>query len=170
MTVDGVNSQSLFTIMKSYFLKLYQYNEWANRRVLKAILEQMVTDEKILSLFSHQMVANFLWLHRVKGLPPPPYELWKTYSTDVLTKMVDDASRDWLAFIRDNETFDRVLKYNNFTGDYFENNVEHIMMHLVNHGTYHRGQIALLMRMRGYQPINTDFITYDRVITGQLKS
>jgi uncharacterized damage-inducible protein DinB len=156
--------------MKSYFLKLYQYNEWANRRVLNAILEQMVTDEKILSLFSHQMVANFLWLHRVKGLPPPPYELWKTYSTDVLTKMVNEASADWLTFIKDNDTFDRVLKYNNFTGDYFENNVEHIMMHLVNHGTYHRGQIALLMRMRGYRPVNTDFITYDRVISGQLKN
>jgi len=156
--------------MKTYFLKLYQYNEWANRRVLKAIKEQMVTDEKILSLFSHQMVANFLWLHRVKALPPPPYELWKTYTLDVLTKMVDDASNDWLSYIRDNDTFDRILKYNNFTGDYFENNVEHIMMHLVNHGTYHRGQIALLMRMRGYQPINTDFITYDRVISGQLKS
>ena len=156
--------------MKSYFLKLSQYNEWANRRVLKVIKEQMVTDEKILSLFSHQIVANFLWLHRVKGLPPPPYDLWKTYTLDVLTKMVDDASNDWLAFVQESDNFDRMLKYNNFTGDYFENNVENIMIHLVNHGTYHRGQIALLMRMRGYQPINTDFITYDRVISGQLKS
>src|SRR5689334_7665879 len=96
MCSHSVNSQSHSVKMKTYFLKLYQYNEWANRRVLKAIMEQMVTDEKILSLFSHQMVANFLWLHRVKGLPPPPYELWKTYSTDVLVRMVDEASRDWL--------------------------------------------------------------------------
>ena len=155
--------------MKKYFLKLYHYNEWANRRVLKAIVDQEVQDEKILSLFSHQMTANFLWLHRIKGLPPPPYDLWKTYSLNELARMVDDASKDWLDFIQTNDDFDRMLKYNNFTGQYFENNVEHIMMHLVNHGSYHRGQIALLMRMRGFEPVNTDFITYDRMISGQLK-
>lgn len=86
-----------------------------------------------------------------------------------LDRMVDEASAQWLDFIRSNDSFDRMLKYNNYTGDYYENNVEHIMMHLVNHGSYHRGQIALLMRMRGFQPVNTDFITYDRVVSGQLK-
>jgi uncharacterized damage-inducible protein DinB len=155
--------------MKKYFLKWYHYNEWANRRVLNAITTQHVTDEKILSLFSHQMSANYLWLHRIKGLPPPPYELWKTYSPDELSRMVTEVSASWLDFIRDNDDFDRMLKYKNYTGDPYENNVEHIMMHLVNHGTYHRGQIALLMRMQGLEPVNTDFITYDRVISGQLK-
>jgi uncharacterized damage-inducible protein DinB len=156
--------------MKKYFLKLYQYNEWANRRVLKAITEQNVQDEKILSLFSHQMSANYLWLHRIKGLPPPAIELWKTYPVTELARMVDEVSSMWLAFIQETESFDRVLKYNNYTGDYFENNVEHIMMHLVNHGTYHRGQVSLLLRMKGFEPINTDFITWDRVISGQLKN
>jgi uncharacterized damage-inducible protein DinB len=166
---SAVNSQSSGE-MKKYFLKLYQYNEWANRRVLKAIKDQRVTDEKILSLFSHQITANFLWLHRIKGLPPPPYDLWKTYPMTQLENMVDSASTQWLEFIQANDNFDWTLKYNNYIGAYYENNVEHIMMHLVNHGTYHRGQIALLMRMKGFEPINTDFITYDRVISGQLKS
>jgi uncharacterized damage-inducible protein DinB len=156
--------------MKKYFLKLYQYNEWANRRVLRAISSQDVQHEKILSLFSHQMSANYLWLHRIKGLPPPSYELWKTYPVNELARMVDEVSAMWLQFIEETESFDRILKYNNYTGDYFENNVEHIMMHLVNHGTYHRGQIALLLRMNGLEPINTDFITWDRIVSGQLKS
>jgi uncharacterized damage-inducible protein DinB len=43
------------------------------------------------------------------------------------------------------------------------------MAHLVNHGTYHRGQVAVLLREKGYDPVNTDFITYDRVLRGQLK-
>jgi uncharacterized damage-inducible protein DinB len=155
--------------MKNYFLKLYTYNEWANHRVLKAIIDQGVSDEKILSLFSHQMSANYLWLHRIKGLDPPPYELWKTYQVDQLKRMVEEVSRMWLGYIQENESFSRMLKYKNYVGDYYENNVEHIMMHLVNHGTYHRGQIALRMRQCGYTPINTDFITWDRVISGQLK-
>jgi len=154
--------------MKKYFIKLYSYNEWANRRVLKAIVRQSVSDEKVLSLYSHQMAANYLWLHRIKGLDPPPYELWKTYSTEQLSSMVDEVSALWLSYIQQTDNFDRILKYKNYVGDYYENNVEHVMMHLVNHGTYHRGQIALRMRQCGHEPINTDFITYDRVISGQL--
>jgi uncharacterized damage-inducible protein DinB len=155
--------------MKEYFLKLYRYNEWANRRVLGAIETQQVTHEKILSIFSHQLSANFLWLHRIKGLPPPDVELWKTYTPERLRQMVDDGSRQWLEFIDATDNFNRILKYKNYVGDYYENNVEHIMMHLVNHGSYHRGQVALLLRQNGYEPINTDFITYDRVITKQWK-
>ncbi|HMR56073.1 MAG TPA: DinB family protein, partial [Cyclobacteriaceae bacterium] len=63
----------------------------------------------------------------------------------------------------------RVLKYKNYVGDYYETNVEQIMIHLVNHGSYHRGQVAMLLRQKGYEPVNTDYITYDRVLTGQLK-
>ena len=44
-----------------------------------------------------------------------------------------------------------------------------IMIHLVNHSSYHRAQIAMLLRQNGFEPVNTDFITYDRVITGQMK-
>ena len=83
--------------------------------------------------------------------------------------MVEEADERWSAFIQSNENFDRVLKYKNYVGDYFENNVQQIMIHLVNHGTYHRGQVAMLLRQKGYEPINTDFITYDRVMTKQLE-
>ena len=67
------------------------------------------------------------------------------------------------------DSFNRVLKYKNYVDNYFENNVEQIMIHLVNHGSYHRGQVAMLLRQNGFEPINTDYITYDRMISGQLK-
>ena len=57
--------------MKKYFLKLYQYNAWANKRVMDALNRQQVDDEKTLSLMGHIVAAQFLWLHRIKGLPPP---------------------------------------------------------------------------------------------------
>lgn len=155
--------------MKAYFQKLYRYNEWSNRRVLGAIERQNVTTEKILSIFSHQLVANFLWLHRIKGLPAPDLKLWQTYDLPKLRELVDEGSKQWIEFVDSTDNFNRILKYKNYVGDYYETNVEHIMMHLVNHGSYHRGQVALLLRQNGFEPINTDFITYDRVITGQWK-
>ena len=83
--------------------------------------------------------------------------------------MVEEANELWMSFIHSNNSFDRVLKYHNYVGDYYENNIQDIMIHLVNHGSYHRGQVAVLLPERGYEPINTDLITYDRVLLGQWK-
>jgi uncharacterized damage-inducible protein DinB len=155
--------------MKKYFLKLYQYNAWSNKRVLGALQRQHVSDPKILSLMGHIVAAQFLWLHRIKGLPPPDVKLWGEYSLDQLLKLAEKAGQEWLAFVESTDNFDRQLTYTNYVGEPYTNNVEMIMVHLVNHSSYHRAQIAMLLRQKGFEPINTDFITYDRVITGQLK-
>jgi len=155
--------------MKLYFLKLYQYNAWANNRVLNALTRQQVKSEKILSIMGHIVAAQFLWLHRIKGLPPADVKLWGEYNLPQLVQMAEDVGRLWLEFIETADDFNRQLTYLNYTGDPYVNNVEMIMIHLVNHSTYHRGQIALLLRQEKLEPINTDFITYDRVITGQWK-
>lgn len=155
--------------MKEFFLKWYHYNAWANRRIISCLERQQVTDEKILSVFGHLMAANFIWLNRIKDLPKSKYELWGKYDLEELRNMVEEADQQWMSFIKKHESFDRIMKYHNYVGDYFENNVQQIMIHLVNHGTYHRGQVAMLLRQKGFEPVNTDFITYDRVISGQLK-
>jgi uncharacterized damage-inducible protein DinB len=155
--------------MKSYFLKLYQYNYWSNKRVLNKIKEQNVSDEKILTIMGHIVAAQFLWLHRIKGLPPAQVKLWGEYTLDQLFDMAENIGKQWLEFVESTEDFNRELSYNNYTGDPYINNVETIMIHLVNHSSYHRAQIAMLLRQKGFEPINTDFITYDRVIRGQWK-
>ena len=155
--------------MKSYFLKLYKYNAWSNDRVLTCLKNQSVDDEKILSLLGHYVAAQFLWLHRIMGLAPPQHKLWGDYSLIELDAMAVEANRQWLEFIHSHDSFDRELTYKNYVGDSYTNNVEAIMIHLVNHCSYHRAQIAMLLRQKGLEPINTDFITYDRVLRGQWK-
>jgi uncharacterized damage-inducible protein DinB len=155
--------------MKEYFLKLYQYNAWSNARVLKCLQQQGVTDEKILTLMGHIVAAQFLWLHRIKGLPAPDVKLWGNYTLDQAKAMADDAGKKWLHFVESEDNFNRELSYTNYVGEPYTNNVETIMIHLINHSSYHRAQIAMLLRQKGFEPINTDFITYDRVIRGQWK-
>ena len=153
--------------MKQYFLKLYQYNAWANKRVINCLSRQNIGDEKILNIMGHIVAAQFLWLHRIKGLPPANVKLWGEYSLTQVTTMAEEAGKLWLEFVESTDNFNRELTYNNYLGEPYINNVEMIMIHLVNHSSYHRAQVALLLRQKGYEPINTDFITYDRVITGQ---
>ena len=155
--------------MKQYFLKLYQYNAWANNRVINCLSRQTVGDEKILNIMGHIVAAQFLWLHRIKGLPPAKVKLWGEYSLPQVTTMAEEVGKLWLEFVESTDNFNRELTYNNYLGEPYINNVEMIMIHLVNHSSYHRAQIALLLRQKGHEPINTDFITYDRVITGQWK-
>ncbi len=155
--------------MKKYFLKLYQYNAWANKRVLGTLVRQNVNDEKIMQLMGHIVAAQFLWLHRIKGLPAPDVKLWGEYKLDQLVTLAEKAGKDWLDYVASTDSFDREMTYKNYVGEPYTNNVEMIMIHLVNHSSYHRAQIAMLLRQKRFEPINTDFITYDRVITGQLK-
>jgi uncharacterized damage-inducible protein DinB len=155
--------------MKKYFLKLYQFNAWANQRVMQCLADQQVSHEKIISLMGHIAAAEMLWLHRVKGLPKPDVKLWSGYSYGELSAMLTKADKDWLDYVQHTESFDRELNYTNYTGDPFTNNVESIMIHTANHASYHRAQVAMLLRQNGFEPVNTDFITYDRVVRGQLK-
>jgi uncharacterized damage-inducible protein DinB len=156
--------------MKNYLLKIYQYNAWANRRIIACLEQQAVSDGKILGIFAHCVAANFIWYNRFMDLPKSEYKLWDGhYSISEMKKMVEEANDLWISFIESNESFDRILKYHNYVGEYYENNIQDIMIHLVNHGSYHRGQVAVLLRERGYKPVNTDLITYDRVLLGQWK-
>lgn len=155
--------------MKKYFLKLYQYNAWSNERVLGCLTRQHIRDEKIMTLMGHIVAAQFLWLHRIKGLPAPDVKLWGEYTLNQLVMLADDAGKKWIEFVESTDNFDRELTYKNYVKEPYTNNVETIMIHLVNHSSYHRAQIAMLLRQKGFEPINTDFITYDRVISGQLK-
>lgn len=155
--------------MRKYFLNLYQYNQWANERVLSGLQRQNVDKEEILKIMSHVVSALFIWLSRIEGKSPAPFPLWKIYPLQELIAMNEEITRRWLDFVQNHDDFNWEMSYNNYVGDPYTNNVEQIMIHLVNHSSYHRAQVALLLRQNGMQPVNTDFITYDRVITGQWK-
>lgn len=152
--------------MKKYFLKLYQYNAWANSQVMECLKKQQVKHERVLTLMGHILAAELVWLHRIKEIPPPAVVLWGNSSLAELASLCDEADRQWLVYIEGEKDFDRELHYKNFSGNPFTSNVESIMIHVINHSTYHRAQIAQLLRQNGMEPVNTDFITYDRVTTG----
>ncbi|GIV37654.1 MAG: diguanylate cyclase [Cyclobacteriaceae bacterium] len=158
--------------MKEYLLKLYEYNTWANARVLHAIEKQRCNDARVLTLFSHILAAQLLWLHRVQGWPAPEVELWNQYTPAELAHLHERGANGWKNFLSQvtDEQLYRVLQYTNYSGQPFANRILDILAHTVNHASYHRGQIALRMREQGYEPVNTDFITFDRIISGQLQA
>lgn len=155
--------------MTNYFETIFRYNAWANERVMDCLKRQNIQDEKIRSLFGHTLVAQLVWLNRILSRPAPRYSLWGVYELDQLQSMMSEANSTWREFVGSNTSFDQKISYTNSAGDKFTDQADVIMIHVVNHCTYHRGQIAARIRQNGLEPVGTDFITWDRIITGQLK-
>jgi uncharacterized damage-inducible protein DinB len=57
---------------------------------------------------------------------------------------------------------DRMMEYKTLKFGVYRNPLWQSMQHLVNHGTYHRGQVTTLLRQLGAQPILTDLMHFYR--------
>lgn len=153
--------------MRDYFLNLFEYNYWANNRILQLLQKEKVEDEKILTLMGHILAADIIRLSRIKPLDGA-YGLWRAYSLQELSEMQAFASKQWLDYIRSSNSLEENVEYKNTKGQAYVSRISNIMIHVVNHATYHRGQIALLLRQQGITPVDTDYIIYERTITKQL--
>jgi uncharacterized damage-inducible protein DinB len=61
------------------------------------------------------------------------------------------------------ENFENGIDYTNIKGAPFSNKIMHIIAHVMNHSSYHRGQIITMLRGAGYtNPGSTDLIVYFR--------
>jgi uncharacterized damage-inducible protein DinB len=156
---------------------LYAYNSWANHRVLEACapLDAAKFAQDLHSSFPsvrdtlrHIMLAEWLWLERWLGRSPG-------FPADEFADLASMRSRwqeieaDLNAFIRKLSAADlgRIVEYKNTKGHAFANPMWQMLQHLVNHGTYHRGQITTMLRQLGATPVTTDLIAFYREQAGR---
>lgn len=139
-----------------YFLRQFSYNAWANREVLDAL---NADDATSLSLFSHVLSAERLWLERIIQ-QPQSLSVWPRFNVDECTKQADEIAslwRNYLGKVACSHLSNEVA-YRNSKGERWTNSVHDILTHVLLHSSYHRGQIAKEMRAREKQPVYTDFI------------
>ena len=144
--------------MKKYILDLFEYNNWANDRVIMRIQEN-VTEFKVgspLTILSHIIAAQDTWLERVKGTKSYNIFLWDEYSIQEMEILSLNSHKGWINFLKkfDPDKFEELCGYKN------SRRYQDIFAHVVNHSTYHRGQINQLLRMNNIEPAATDFIYY----------
>ena len=155
-------------------LELYEYNAWADRRVLAAAsaLSKEQFSQPICSSFpsvrdtlGHIFGVEWLWLERFQGRSPSAIPGAKEYQDiDRLQARWAEFEPVLLNFVRGltQEDLDRVMEYHTMKFGVYRNPLWQSMLHLVNHGTYHRGQITTMMRQLGGQPILTDLMHFYR--------
>jgi len=153
---------------------LYDYNAWANQRELDAA-SALTPEQFVKPLFSsfssvrdtlaHICGAEWIWLERFQGRSPSSLPD-TTQFTDVpgLRAHWDQLEARLLTFVRGltQTDLDRTLEYKTLKLGVYKNPLWQSMQHVVNHGTYHRGQITTMLRQHGAQPILTDLMHFYR--------
>ena len=151
---------------------LYRYNRWANATILKSVapLSAEECSRKLGGSFPsvretlvHILGAEWIWLRRWKGTSPPALlsaaEFQDLDSIKARWPEVEGEQMEFVSQITDG-SLKEPLKYVNLKGQAYQYPLGRVMQHLVNHGSYHRGQVTNFLRQLGAQPVATDLLVY----------
>src|SRR5215472_17645778 len=155
---------------------LYEYDRWANDRVVQyvsAITPQQFTRDlggafqSVRHTLVHIVAGEWIWLQYWKAESPSvPFinDLRKRRDQLFAAKLyptIAAAEAKWrevekgqIAFVESvtDEGLNRMLPFRTT-----HVSLAHLMQHVANHSSYHRGQIALMMRQLNAEPMATDF-------------
>ena len=152
--------------------ELYDYNHWANQRVLSAmtpLTDDMFTrnmGNSFVSLrdtLAHILGAEWIWLERWLGRSPKALLNASDFPT------LQALQRRWPAVRLDQDQYIQTLvpdrlnddvSYTNTRGERYSYALWRQMLHVLNHSSYHRGQVTTLLRQMGAEPAGTDLLVY----------
>jgi len=160
------------TMNKQDILLLYQYNQWANAKILHAVAN--VTTEEFLAPASlphgglrgtlvHALSAEWIWRTRWEGTSPrqllkseefPDVQSLRARWADEETRLMNFVNN--VSEGRLNSTFD----YMNTSGKPFTRILWQAMAHVVNHGTQHRTEAAAILTDLSHSPGDIDLIFF----------
>lgn len=161
--------------MKQLLLQYASYTIWANRKIIECInnLSNDQINREITSSFSsiyktvlHILDAENIWWQRVKlaehiERPSDSFD----GSFEELVKKLEAQSKQWEEWVSnasDNQ-LNHVFSYQNSKKELFKQPMYEMLLHLFNHGTYHRGQLVTMLRQLGVEKIPpTDYILFSR--------
>ena len=164
------------------FCTLYEYNSWANRRVIESCAQlnadQFTRDlvssfHSVRDTLAHILGAEWLWLERWHGRSHSSLPFAEEFSdVDTIRARWEEVERDLTDFVASltDEDLARVYEYKTTAGVPQASPAWQMLQHLVNHGTYHRGQIATMLRQLGNKSQSTDLIAFYRQRAGQAKA
>lgn len=157
--------------------ELYRYNQWANARARGAAAalgaEQLTRDLKnsfpsVLDTLVHIYDAEWTWLQRWKGVAPgelPPGAPFATLAA--LEARWTEMELEQAQFLErlTGDMLGRTLSYTNRRGQPRSYPLWQPILRVVNHSTYHRGQITTMLRQLGAKPVSTDLVVfYDQAV------
>lgn len=167
--------------LKSYFELLYDYNFWANHRYF-TVAEGLTTEQlhrqqghswgSVHAIFVHMLSSEWVWLQRWQGVFPKGHLEQSDFPTTASVKeRWSKQEAELQAYIRSQteESLQSVITYTNFTEETFHVPLWQMLMHLANHETHHRGELAAMFALMDVPHPEEEVIQYFLNSSGQKK-
>lgn len=161
--------------MKQLLVSFARYERWANEKLLTVALElsEEQQQQEMKSSFPsihktclHIWDASSIWWQRMQKHEQVlvPSLTFHPTMKDIANGLLQQNAQ-WIQWVneQDEAELENLLLYKTMKGDVFEQPVKDILLHLNNHGTYHRGQLVTKLREAGVENIpQTDYILFSR--------
>jgi uncharacterized damage-inducible protein DinB len=150
-----------------------EYSAWASRLLVDcagSIAPEELThdfhtaDRSILATLVHIFAADRIWLARIQETEPREFVTDADYSMAVLQHdwpTLHQRWSEWAGGITDNDAAS-LISYRDLKGRAWTQPLWQIVLHVVNHGTHHRGQVSGFLRALGHTPPAIDLVNYYR--------
>jgi uncharacterized damage-inducible protein DinB len=167
--------------LKPYLETLYDYNFWANHRYF-AVAEGL-TDEQlhrmqghswgnVQAMFIHMLSSEWVWLQRWHGSSPKGHLDQSDFPTLAVVKERWGRQEAELRAYLGSQTeggLQSVITYTNFRSETFQVPLWQMLMHLANHETHHRGELAAMFALMDVSHPEEEVIQYFLDRSGQKK-
>lgn len=163
---NKINESILEVKMNKNFLN---YHFWATNKVLdhlgtlpEGILSKEIPNvfPSILKTLEHLYAVESMWIQRIQGNNLSAFPEITFQNIPQAREAFSEVHSQYLA--ASNTEDNKLIYYQNTKGQMFCSQLWDIFIHIVNHGTYHRGNITSMLRQLGEKGISTDFIIYLR--------
>ncbi|GAA0134882.1 DinB family protein [Paenibacillus sp. YSY-4.3] len=157
--------------MSGQIVQGYDYNIWANERMiqhLRALPEELFLREvnlgfkSIAEVFGHLASADEVWFARIKEENPPSTAAKSFITIEEASNHITGLQSRIRQHLGSISNFEKNVAYRNTRGQEFQNSISEIIQHVVNHGTYHRGNVTTILRYLGHSGTTTDYISFLR--------
>lgn len=163
--------------MNNQTLQLYDYHRWANKRIVNHLkkLPAEVYDREIKSVFSsireviiHVYQTDGMWLSVMGGdslgetMDKISQLREKSTGRDIydMQYLYSKMTEQYKAFFDEQRDFEKIIEIEHPKFGKMKTAVSAMVTHVVNHGTYHRGNISAMLRQQGHEGVPTDYIFY----------
>lgn len=147
--------------MKIFLTGLFEYNHHQNQNLVQVIFaNRRIISKRSLALFSHMLTAHQTWNRRILEIPPDK-GIWEELAIDDLNPLDEENFQTSVEILMEKD-LESLVHYRNSKGEAYSNSIRDILFHIINHSTYHRGQIASDFKITGMEPLVSDYIFYKR--------
>ena len=145
--------------MKNFFIDKFEYNYTCNQKLIALIMANAAAySKKTQILISHTINAHYIWNHRIQNISPA-LGVWDIFKVSELRNL-DSINHSESLEIINTLSLEQEIEYSNSEGKEFTSEIATILFHIINHSTYHRGQLISELKSQGVDPLSLDYIYF----------